>query len=91
MIDVMPTDDDGLKRSPGDPECQAVCSSASNCARLDSPRTINWAGMAQHLSTYDGVNTNMLCKGSMWSMFPWHAEDWDLPSISYLQEGEAKI
>lgn len=91
MIDVMPTDDDGLNRSPGDPECQAVCSSASTCARLDSPLTINRAGMAQHLSTYDGVNTNMLYKGSMWSMFPWHAEDWDLPSISYLQEGEAKI
>jgi len=23
-------------------------------------------------------------------MFPWHSENWDLPSISQLQEGEAK-
>jgi len=47
--------------------------------------------MSRCLSTYEGMTTNILYKGTLGSMFPLHMEDSNLLSVSFLQEGAPKL
>ena len=89
--DRVPSRSDGLGRSAGDPDAAPTGTCRSPRDRLDSPRTINRVGMSRCLSTYEGMTTNMLYKGTLGSMFPLHMEDSNLLSLSFLQEGAPKL
>jgi len=58
---------------------------------MDSPRTTNRIGVSRCISTYEGMTTNMLYKGTLESMFPLHMEESNRLSLSFLQEGAPKL
>jgi len=89
--DVVPSPADGLSCSPGDPMFAWQVPRLVPSSRLVSPRILNHFGMAQACTTYEGITTKMLYRGSLGTMFPWHVEDSMLPSISYCQSGKPKV
>jgi len=89
--DVLPSPEDGLSRSPGDPMFASQTQRLLPSSRLSSPRTRNHFGMAHTSTTYEGMTANMLYRGSLGTRFPWHVEDSMLPSVSYCQWGKAKV
>ena len=89
--DTVTSRSDGLGRSAGDPDAARTGTCRSPGDFLDSPRTINCVGMSRCLSTYEGMTTNILYKGTLGSMFPLHMEDRNLLSLSFLQEGAPKL
>jgi len=89
--DVFPRSADGLSRSPGDPMFAWQAPRLVPSSRLASPRILNHLGMAQACTTYEGITSNMLYRGSLGTMFRWHVEDSMLPSVSYCQLGKPKV
>ena len=89
--DVLPSPADGLSRSPGNLMFAWQAPRLVPSSRLASPRILNHFGMAQACTTYEGITTSMLYRGSLGTMFPWHVEDSMLPSVSYCQSGTLKV
>ena len=90
VSDFSPDNEDGYRRSLGDPACKAAVDQSFPTDRLQNPRTLNHHSMLGAGSTCEGVNTNLLYMGTMGSFFSWHVEDSLLLSVSYLQTGASK-
>jgi len=89
--DVLPSSADGLSRSPDDPMFPWQAPRLVPSSRLASLRIPNHFGMAQACTTYEGITSNMLYRGSLGTMFRWHVEDSMLPLVSYCQLGKPKV
>jgi len=89
--DVFPSPADGLSRRPGDPMFAWQAPRPVPSSRLASPKILNHFGMAQACTTYEGITTSMLYRGSLGTIFPRHVEDSMLPSVTDCQSGKPKV